>query len=251
MKRSVRLVVVLVALAAPTVASGQGGDGYLFNRPRFSATFRAGYAIPTAQGQLFDFATDEFIALGADTLSSLSFDGPYLGGEVSVKPWAHLDIALGIGWTRSRALTEYRRWIDADDNPIVQETTFEVIYGTLGAKYYPLDRGRSVGSLAWVPRRLTPYVGAGLGLSSYRFVQEGDFVDDVTFAIFPDYLESSDEGLILYGGAGVDMTLFKNAIATVEARYSYSSADVQGSYLSFNDVEIGGLQLMVGLGFQF
>ena len=255
MKRSVLLAALVLLAGTPALASAQGGPGYLFKRPKVAIGFRAGYSVPTAGGQLFDFTVDEFIPLGADTLSSLGFDAPYIGGEVAFRPWERWDIALGVGWTRSRSLTEYRRWQEeispTERVPIQQETTFEVVYWTLGTKYYLQDRGRQVGSLAWVPRRVAPFVGGGLGISSYDFVQIGDFVDTGTLEIFGDRLETSDEGLILYGSAGVDVTLAKNAIAMVEARYSWSKADVLGSYVSFNDIDLGGLQLMVGLGFQF
>jgi len=251
MKRSALIAVVALTLAAPAVASAQGGDGFLFKRPRVSLTARAGYFLPSTGGQLFDFATDEFIPLGADTLSTLDFDGPYLAGELAVRPGEHWDIALGVGWTRKRALTEYRRWIDSSGLPIVQETTFQVVYGTLGAKYALLDRGRQIGRLAYVPSRVTPWVGGGLGISAYKFIQSGDFVDSSTGDIFSDYLETSDEGLIVYGNAGLDFTLFKNAIVSAEARYTLSSADVEYPYSGFNDIDLGGLQLMVGLGFQF
>jgi opacity protein-like surface antigen len=251
MKRSALIAVLALSLAAPAVASAQGGPGFLFKRPRVTVTVRAGYSLPTTGGQLFDFAVDEFIPLGADTLSTLGFDAPYLGGELAFRPLERWDFTLGVGWTRSRSMTEYRRWIDADGLPIVQETTFEVVYGTVGAKYSLVDRGRQIGRLAWVPQRFTPWVGGGLGISSYDFVQSGDFVDTGTFEIFSDNLETSDEGLILYANAGVDATLFRNAIVTAEARYTYSSADVEYPYEGFNDIDLGGLQLMVGLGFQF
>ncbi len=242
---------LLAPAVAPAAASAQGGSGFLFNRPKISLSVRGGYALPSTGGELFSFAQDEFIPLGADTLSTLDFDAPYLGGELAIRPWERWDIALGVGWTRSRALTEYRRWIDADDNPIEQETTFQVVYGTLGAKYALAERGRRISRLAWVPNRFVPWVGGGLGISSYEFTQVGDFVDTSTFEIFPDALQTKDEGLILYANAGIDFTVAKNALVIAEARYTYSSADVRGSYLLFNDVDVGGLQLMLGLGFQF
>lgn len=255
MKRSVLAAAAVLLAATPNLAFAQGGPGFLFKRPKVTISARVGYAMPSAGGQLFDFATDEFIPLGADTLSSLSFDAPYVGGEVAFRPWERWDVALGIGWTRSRSLTEYRRWEEeispTERRAIEQETTFEVLFGTLGAKYYLQDRGRQVGSLAWVPRRLTPYVGGGIGISSYDFTQVGSFVDTETLGIFSDFLETSDEGFIAYGAAGIDVTLAKHAVVTAEARYSFSSADVVGSYVSFNDVDVGGLQLTVGLGFQF
>jgi hypothetical protein len=252
MRKRFALAATLVAvLVAPSLASAQGGPGFLFKRPTFAIGVRAGWVIPRAGGQLLDYTLDEFIPLGADTTTSLSFNSPYIGGEISVRPWDRWDITAGFGWTRSRSRTEYRRWIDDVGDPISQETTLQVVSGTLGAKYYLQSRGRQIGSLAWVPSRLTPYVGAGLGFSSYEFVQVGDFIDESTFDILTDYLETTGYGAVAYGSAGVDLAVTKNALLTAEARYSFSNADVRGSYVGFNDIDLSGLRLMLGLGFQF
>jgi hypothetical protein len=242
---------LLLTAPAEVLAQRGGGPGFLFERPVFSVGVRAGYSIPRTGGALFDFTLDEFIPSGADTTASLSFDSPYLGAELAFRPWERWDVAVSFGWTRSRELSEYRRWVGTDDLPISQETTFEVVTGMLGAKYYLQDRGRSVGSLAWVPNRLTPFVGAGVGVASYEFVQAGEFVDTSTFEVFPDYLRTTGEGLLAYGTAGVDLTVTKNALITAEARYTLSDARVAGAYVGYDDIDLAGLQLMIGLGFQF
>jgi len=251
MKGTALVAVLGLMLAAPTASSAQGGPGFLFKRPIVSIGIRAGYAAPRAGGDLFGQTLSDFIASGADTTSSLSFDSPYVGGELAVRPWDRWEVAVGFGWTRSRTLTEYRRWIDSVGNPIEQETTFQVIRGTLGAKYYLQDRGRRVGTLAWVPQRLTPFVGAGVGVSSYEFVQDGDFFDDSTLVITPDYLETTGEGFLWYGSAGADFVLGKHAVLTGEARYSFSNARVSGLFDSYPNIDLAGLQLLVGIGFQF
>ena len=253
MRRSALVVTLLgIGLAAPTMATAQmGGPGFLFQRPKLSVGIRGGYQVPRAGGDLFTQTLDEFIPRGADTLSSLSFDAPYLGGEISFRPWERWDLAFGIGWTRSRTVSEYRRWVDNLDNPIEQETTYQLITGTLGAKYYFQDRGRSVGRLAWVPNRMAPYLGAGVGVSSYEFRQVGDFIDTSTLEVLNDYQESTGQGLLAYGAAGVDFVVARNAIVTAEARYTLSNASVDGSYVGFRDMDLSGLQLMLGLGFQF
>jgi len=141
MRRSALVATLLMALSVPTMASAQiGGPGFLFQRPKVSIGIRGGYQVPRAGGDLFNQTLDEFIPSGADTLSSLSFDAPYLGGEIAFRPWERWDLAFGMGWTRSRTVSEYRRWVDNLSNPIEQETTYQLITGTLGGKYYFQDR---------------------------------------------------------------------------------------------------------------
>lgn len=254
MQRTALIAALAVFVTAPTVASAQGGPGFLFDQPNISIGVRLGYVMPRTGGQLFDEWVEGFIPLGADTLSSLSFDSPSIGGELAIRPWERWDLALGFSWMRTRTLTEYRDYVEeispTEQVAIEQETTFQVISGTVGAKYYLQDRGRQIGSLAFVPRRLNPFVAAGVGITHYEFAQVGDFVDRETLGIFGDSLETDGVGLSVYGGAGLDFALTKNAIVTAEARYSLSNADVSGSYIGYNDVDLAGLQLMIGLGFQ-
>jgi hypothetical protein len=251
MIRKASVAVLALHQTAPTMASAQGGPGFVFKRPVVALGLRVGYAVPRAGGDLFDYTLDRFISSGADSLSTLRFNSPYVGGELAIRPWARWDLAVGFGWTRNRTMTEHRRWVDTGGGPIEQETTFQVVTGTLGAKYYLQDRGRSVGSLAWVPHRLAPFVGGGIGVASYEFRQEGDFVDETTTAVFPDYLESTGEGLLGYGTVGADLMVSKNAVLTAEARYSFSNASVDGSFDNFGAMDLAGLQLMIGFGFQF
>lgn len=241
-----------MSLMAPARAFAQsGGPGFLFKRPLFSASLRFGYSVPRMHGDLFDFTLDEFMPAGADTLSSLSFDSPYLGAEISFRPWERWDIAVGVAWTSARQSSEYRRWIDNSGNPIEQQEKFQVVSGTVGVKYYLGDRGRSVGSLTWVPGRLAPYLSTGIGVSSYEFVQQGDFIDSGTLLVSSDYLRTTGGGFLWYGAGGVDVTLAKVIILTGEVRYALSGADVAGSYVDFDNIDLAGLHLLVGLGFQF
>ena len=251
MRRSASAAILAVILGVPAAAAAQGGPGFLFRQPRLTIGVRAGYVVPKGGGQLFDYALDEFIESGADTLSSMNFNGPYLGGELAYRPTDRWDVVASLGWTRSRTLTEYRRWVDSSDNPIEQETTFQVVTGTVGVKYYFEDRGRRVGSLAWVPHRLAPYVSAGVGLSGYEFTQEGDLLDLSTLEISYDQLHSRRVGFAGYGSAGADLTLAKHVLLTGEARYSLAKAGVNGSYRDFDSIDLGGMHFLLGLGFQF
>jgi hypothetical protein len=255
MKRYAPIAILAVLLAAPAVASAQGGPGFLFKRPSVAIAVRAGYVLPGGGGQLFDYVLDEFIPLGADTLSSWSFDSPYLGGEFAVRPWERWDVVAAVGWTRSRRITEYRDYVEdvspTVSVPIEQETTFEVVTATVGTRYYLQDRGRRVSTLAWVPSRFAPFVGTGVGVSWYSFAQQGDFLDTGTLVISSDYLESRSQGFSWYANGGMDVTLGKNVLLTGELRYSLSKAAVKESYVGFDNIDLGGVHFLVGLGFQF
>jgi hypothetical protein len=254
LRRSVLAAATAWALATPASAFAQGGPGYLFRPPKVALGVRVGYSWPQAGGDLFGFTKDQFIPLGADTLSTLDFGDVYVAGELAIRPWEQWDVVLGFGWTQSEQRTEYRRWeedVGTSRLPIEQMTTLEIITGTLGAEYYFLGRGRRVGRLAWVPRRLMPFLGGGIGFSSYQFEQVGDFVDESTSSIYGDYLKTNGAGFLWYANAGLDVSLGTHVILSGEARYSWSNAGVKGSYVGFDSADLDGFQLMGGLGFQF
>ncbi len=71
------LVLSAVALTAvPVGLSAQSGDGYLLKQPRLTLKFESGYAFQRANGDIFDFVTEEH------TLGRRDFDAPYFGAEL-------------------------------------------------------------------------------------------------------------------------------------------------------------------------
>jgi len=140
MRRALATAALLASLL-PSAVAAQGGRGFLFDSPKVSLGFRAGYAFPRAEGELFDFTREQFI------LNKWDFSSPYIGGELAVRLSEHWDVALDLGYTYSRSLSEYRDYVGTDGLPVEQETTFETVSGTVGAKYYsPAGAARSVAS---------------------------------------------------------------------------------------------------------
>jgi hypothetical protein len=241
MKRIALSLAWAVALTLPTVAEAQGGPGFLFNRPRVSIGIRTGYSIPRAESPIFRDAFQQFKLNGWDLAS------PYLGGELAVRVSERWDVALTGGWARSRSSSEYREWVDQDLLPIEQETTFRTASTTLGGRYYFSDRGRSVGRFAWVPARLTPFVGAGAGYTWYDFMQRGDFVDFQTLDIVGDELRTNGSGATAYASAGADFSVGKQFFLTGEARYNLASGAAQGEYSAYDGIDLSGLQVTAGI----
>jgi hypothetical protein len=247
MRKTTLLVALVAGLSLPATAAAQGGPGFMFKNPRVSLGFRTGYQLPRVGSNIFDFPLDSL------TLSRADFGSPWLGGELAVRVTDRLDVAAGVGWARARSESEYVNWVDQDENPIEQVTTFQTITGSLGAKYYFADRGRPIGRFAWVPARLTPYVGGGIGIVAYEFIQVGDFIDfqSPTNEIFFDSLETTGTGFAGYLAGGIDVTLGRQFMLTGEGRYTLSNGPVSGPYSSFDRIDLAGLQLLAGIGIRF
>jgi hypothetical protein len=255
MRKTTLLVALVAGLSLPATAAAQGGPGFMFKNPRVSLGFRTGYQLPRVGSNIFDFPLDSL------TLSRADFGSPWLGGELAVRVTDRLDVAAGVGWARARSESEYLNWLEGGA-PIRQRTTFETVTGSLGAKYYFTDRGRSIGRFAWVPSRIGPYVGGGIGFVEYDFVQEGDFVDfesvvvdpgdgSVSAEIYTDRLHTSGSGFAGHVAGGIDVALGRQFLLTGEARYTLANGPVRGPYASFDRIDLAGLQLLVGFGIRF
>ena len=255
MKRIALVMASAWTLLLPTLASAQGGPGFLFNRPRVSIGFRMGYTIPMMGSNLFDQSRTDF------TLNRWDFAGPYVGGDLAARVSDRWDVSLTAGWARGSGLSEYRELIECsvvatpcptqNQLPIEQETTVQTVSAALGGRFYFTDRGRSVGRFAWVPSRLAPFVGGGVGMMWYDFTQRGDFVDFQTLSIYGDDLHTSGSGASVYASAGADVSIGKQFYLTGEARYNVARAGVRDSYSLYDRMDLSGLQLTTGISLRW
>lgn len=245
-----RLALAAIAAAAGAAHPGraaaqQSGDGFLFGRPVVTVTLRAGYDRPFGGGDVFGEFADRL------TLDRGALGGAAAGGEVAFGVARNIDIALGAGVANGRRGSEFRHFTNQDDTPIRQTTALRRVPLTASIKAYLTSRGRAVGSLAWIPARFTPFVGAGGGTEYYRLRQTGAFVDEATLNIFKgDY---STSGWVPSGHAfaGADVSLSPRWVASTEARYTVARGTPDGQYSSFNRIDLSGLAVTAGVGVRF
>ena len=233
---------VVALLALPVTAPAQTGEGFLFRPPPATLSVRLGFDQPLAQSDVFTQATDEL------TLRRRDFGSVMIGGDVAARLAPRLDLVLGASFSGVDQRSEYRDWLDQDDLPIEQTTIFRRVPVTAGVRLYLAPRGRAVGSLAWIPARLTYYVGAGVGAMWYRFRQSGDWVNLETLDVYRDRLDSDGWTMVGYGVAGVEVSLGPRFFLTSEARSTLSNADLGPSYYGFDRIDLSGLALTVGIG---
>jgi hypothetical protein len=227
--------------AAPVVAQ----DGFLFRPPLVTLALRAAHSAPRANGEVFDFMTDEL------TLERGDFAAPGFGVDVGLFVHDRFDLVLGVSRVQSVQRSEFREYVGEDDLPIEQTTKLLRVPATLSARFYPLARGRNLASHAWIPARLVPWVQAGGGMQWYRLTQEGDFVDHETLDIFADELRASGSSLVAHAGAGLDYWVATRTGVSVEGGYSWGSAELDDSFQNFDDIDLRGFQASVGIVFRF
>jgi hypothetical protein len=205
---------------------------------------RGGYSRADAHSDVFDDITSNL------TLDRGDFSSLTLGGDLAVHVAERVDIVFAGGYSRSNHKSEFRDFVDNNDLPIEQTTTFERIPLTANVRINLSQPGRSIGSLAWIPNRVVPYVGAGVGGMRYRFKQDGDFVDFGTNAVFRSVLDSEGWSLVGQAMAGVDYNFSTQFGVSLDARYLHARGDLGSSYKGYDRIDLSGVTATVGLSFR-
>ena len=236
--------------AQERLAAQSGGRGFLFGNPRATLTFKGGVSLPRAasgngQQSLWDLTREEL------TVETGDLRGASIIGELAVRASERLDVTLAVGYSASETRSEFRDWVGTDDLPIEQTTRFTTTPVTLGVKAYLFDRGRSVGSLAWIPRAWNPYVGVAGGLVSYSFRQHGEFVDYETYDIFQDDYYSRDRAPTVHFLSGMEFSVNRHVLLVGEARYGLASAPLEEDFVGFPDLDLAGFQATAGISLRW
>ncbi len=239
-------LLAIVALATPAAAQSGGGEGFLFHLPRATLTVHGGFAQPLARSDVWSLATSEL------TLGRSDFGTGNFGADFGFTVTPRFDLVIGIDRSRSSARSEYRDFVEevnGVDVPIDQSTTFTRTPLTASLRYYLTERGRRVGSVAWIPARFVPFVQLGGGATYYQFEQVGDFVDMQTLDIFAARLRSKGWAGTLQAGAGGQWNLNQRFSLTGELRYLRATGDgdePSGDFSGYK-VDLSGVSTLIGL----
>lgn len=235
--------------AAPAAASPPPGQqvppDFSFAAPSMNFGVRGGWLFASADSDIFEFTT------GILTLEASDFDSPVFAMDFGWRVADRVDAVFGFEYSGSTKHSEYRDYVDQDGIPIVQETKLTQMPLTFSLKFYLVSRGRSVGQYAWVPNKVLPYVGGGVGGTWYEFEQSGDFVDFLDLTIFTDYFVSDGWAFSAHAFVGFDIALNDSLGLVAEARYQWASAEMNGSFVGFEPIDLAGLRVTGGVNWKF
>ncbi len=235
----------LAANGIAGAANGVQSPDFLFGAPKGSFAVRAGLTFARAQSEIFEFVTDQL------TVEKSDFNAPTIAADLSWRINDRVDAVFGVEYSRASATSEFREFVEDDDLPIVQETHFTQVPVTAGLKLYLTDRGRSVGQYAWVPSSFVPYVGGAAGFVWHQFEQVGDFVDFEDLGIFTDHFISDGWGATFHVFGGADILLNPSLALQLEARYQWADVEMNGGFVGFDAIDLGGLRATAGVAFKF
>jgi len=242
--RFAMVAAMLLVVAASSSSAQSAGNGYLFHSPDVTLSVRGGYSRAAAHSDVFDDVTSNL------TLDRGDFSSLTIGGDLAVHVTSRADVVFAAGFSRASHKSEFRDFVDNNDLPIEQSTTFERIPITASLRINLGSPGRSIGNLAWIPSRVVPYVGAGIGAIRYRFKQDGDFVNFNTNAVFPAVLDSDGWALAGQAMAGVDYNFSSQFGLSFDARYLHARGELSSSFKGYERIDLSGMTGTVGLLFR-
>jgi opacity protein-like surface antigen len=249
MKRHQTALFLMLApsfLGVPAAAAAQDPSAdFLFGRPRGSLGARGGWQMAAASSDIYDFFSEEL------TIEKDDFDSFVFGMDGSFAVASRVDVVAGFEFSQASVSSEYRDFVDENDLPILQETRLTIVPVTLSVKLYLTPRGREVSRYAYVPAKVRPYVGGGGGFVWYELEQAGDFIDFVDLTIFTSAFHASGWGFASQAFGGVEVSLTPRWFLSVEGRYLWSDADLEGDFLDFEPIDLSGARIGAGIGFSF
>lgn len=245
MRHFVALAVVLVFGLVPMPAAAQESPDFFFGEPRVALGGRFGWMFAHAGSDVFDFVTEQL------TLNRSDFDAPLFAVDADIALARRASVVLGFDFSSASTISEYRDFVDNERLPINQKTRLREMNVSAGFKWALTPRGREIGSRAWIPARVTPYVGAGGGAMHYEFEQKGDFVDFVDFSVFPDTFKSDGWAPSVHAFGGVDIRAWKRLYLSAEARYRWSKADLENDFVGFDPIDLAGTAISGGIRYMF
>ena len=257
---AVLMVLAIPGLAPAEPAAGQSsrtvleseqgrtaGPDFLFGQPRVVIGLRGLWVNPRGDSDIFSFLTEQL------TLQKKDFRAQGFAFDLGLPVNSRVDAIAGLEYNRARAASEDRAFIEADGTPIRQDTQLTQFNVTGSLELALVPRGRAIGQFAWIAAPVTPYIGAGGGLTWYRFEQTGDFVDslDPELGIFEAQLLSDGWTTNTHVFGGVDIKITRRLLLSAEARYVWADATMGLDFVGFEPIDLSGLRIGGGIRLLF
>jgi hypothetical protein len=224
-----------------TAATTDGSADFLFGRPHAWLAITGTLLVPRADGDLFKFLSDQL------TIKRSDFRTPAFTATVGVPIARQLDVVSDFEVSAHNVQSNYRQFVRADRSEITQTTELGQAALGVGVRYMPLGRGQSISRYAYLPRRVVPYVGAGLNFEHYKFWQYGDFVDFVDSSIFSHSFQSAGWSVGSQVEAGADIQIWRVLYVNAGMRYVWAHAKLSDDFVGFDGIDLSGLKTSSGL----
>lgn len=210
---------------------------FMLGRPKVFLAVDGGFLFANAGSDLYDFVTKQL------TLDKKAFNAPIVGLRLGASITPRLDVAVFLEQSNATATSEYRDFVDNNQLPITQTTGLQEYQVAANVRWSLVPSGRRISRFAWIPRTVTPFVGAGAGAIKYKFEQFGSFVDFQTFKVFNTSFRSEGWAPSAHAFVGADLRLYRKLYLTAEGRYTWSSAPLGRDFVDFDPITLAGARV--------
>ena len=218
---------------------------FMFGAPRAWLSLRGARLFPRAGGDLFAFVSDQL------TVERRDFRAAGFAADLGVVLLPSVDLVTGFDVSRGSTGSEYRHFVASNAQPIEQQTRLSQSAVSIGMRFSPMGRGRTISRYAFIPRRIVPYAGAGMTVAYYDFSQRGQFVDFKDFSIFSDQFVSNGWSAGPYVHGGADVQIWKHLSLTVDGRYTWLHSGLDSDFAGFDGIDLAGFRGGSGISVTF
>ena len=202
---------------------------------------QAGWVIPEKSNEIYDFSED-LLTFDRDKLDGTAFN---MGYSFQLNNYVAIGGAFSV--YSEDVQSEDREFIFDDGSAIRQETGLETFWGGATLTFTPTGSGSYVGTKAWLPRLFVPYIQVGIGIKSFDFYQEGEFVDVDTLDVFYDYFSDTGTAGSVKVALGLRINLNKHIDFDINAQKDWAETELAGDFEGFGDLDFGSESYYAGV----
>jgi hypothetical protein len=189
------------------------------------------------------------------TFDSSDLDDAFIGASYVTAISNRVEIGFHVDYFTGSARSADRFFVDEFGDPILHDSKLRLLPVSVDVRVLPAGRYAVRGRRGqYAVRRPAAYVGAGAGLSFWRYEEIGDFVDETASPPVIVFSRFRDEGtaLAIHVLAGVEFPLSARAGVLLEGRYTWADDTISGDFgPDAGEIDLGGASLGAGLSFRF
>lgn len=168
------------------------------------------------------------------------FSNVTIGAEWLIGITRNVEAGLGVGYYSKTVESVYAHLIEDDDTEIAQDLRLRIVPFTATLRFLPLGRDASI----------QPYVGAGVGVLSWKYSEIGEFVDTFDDSVF--------QGRFVDSGAAAGPTVLGGVRFSLgsmdlggEVRYQNATGDLDDVGFTGSTIDLGGFSYLATFNIRF
>jgi hypothetical protein len=161
-------------------------------------------------------------------------------GEWNIDVGSHISFGAGLGYYSDSIPSVYRNLVNDDGSEITQDLSLRMVPITGIVRFLPFGS----------PMTFQPYVGGGVSIIPWRYIESGQFVDTADNSVFTDRFTSSGTAVAPLFALGARIPVGGDIYGlTVEWRYQFGTGNTGGLTNGFLGEKIDLSGGMLNFGF--